>query len=214
VFELIEQFKGFIAAAMCHTYRFQIFLTSSLVTTNQNHPSFSYGVWDVMKWMFNQLDPAYRLQANASVESAYSELEEMRMLLSAAMLRDHAAHIAYMKAVAQRKQVMAKMRVNIVDHLLQNRIEYVSQRMQAALRDALALAELPAASDATDPAPFPLRRRLAQEALERLEYQITYLKEWHERLCGIHKSVLLCPESPKIEVVPLRDHFASERRAS
>jgi hypothetical protein len=197
---------------MCHTYRFQIFLTSSLVPKNESCPC---GVWDVMKWVFNQLDPAYRLQANASIESAYSELEEMRILLSAAILRDHKAHIAYMKAVAQRKQVMAKMRMNIVDHLLQNRIEYVSQRMQAALRDALALAELPAASDATDPAPFPLRRRLAEEALERLEYQITYLKEWHERLCGIHKSVLLCPESPKNnEVVPLRDHFASERRAS
>ena len=67
-----------------------------------------------------------------------------------------------------------------------------------------------------DPAPFVLRRRLAEEALERLEYQIKYLTEWHERLSGIHKSVLLCPERPKNknEVVPLRDHLASERRAS
>ena len=70
VFELIEQFKDFIAAAMCHTYRFQIFLTSSLSPKNENRQSLPYGVWDVMKWMFNQLDPAYRLQADASIERA------------------------------------------------------------------------------------------------------------------------------------------------
>jgi len=214
VFELIEQFKGFIAAAMCHTYRFQIFLTSSLVPRNENHHSLPYGVWDVIKWMFNQLDPAYQVQANASIERAYRELEEMRLLLSTAVLRDHEAHIAYMKAVAQRKQVMAKMRMNILDHLLQDRIEHASQRMQAALRDALALAELPAASDATDPEPFTLRRRLAEEALERLDYQITYLRKWHERLSGVHKSVLLSPETPKKEAIPQREHRASERRAS
>ena len=86
VFELIEQFKDFIAAAMCHTYRFQIFLTSSLVPKNQNRQSFPYGVWDVMKWMFNQLDPAYRLQADASIERACKELEEVRILLSTAVL--------------------------------------------------------------------------------------------------------------------------------
>jgi DNA polymerase III delta prime subunit len=214
VFELIEQFKDFIAAAMCHTYRFQIFLTSSVVPKNQNCQSFPYGVWDVIKWMFDQLDPAYRLQANASVGRAYKELEEMRILLSTAVLRDHEAHSAYLKAVAQRKQVMAKLRMNILDDLLQNRIEHASQRMQAALRDALALADLPAATDAIDPAPFALTRRLAEEALERLEYQITYLTEWHERLSGIHKSVLLCPEKPKNEVIPLRAHTLTERRAS
>jgi GTPase SAR1 family protein len=213
-FELIERFKDFIAAAMCHTYRFQIFLTSSLEPKNQNRQSFPYGVWDVIKWMFDQLDPAYRLQADASVERAYKELAEVRILLSAAVLCDHEAHIAYLTAVAQRKQVMAKLRMNILDHLLQNRIEHASERMQAALRDALALAELPAVSDEVDPAPFALRRRLAEEALERLEYQIKYLTEWHERLSGIHKSVLLCPERPKNEVTPLRDHLANERRAS
>ena len=93
VFELIEQFKDFIAAAMCHTYRFQIFLTSSLVPKNENSQSFPYGVWDVMKWIFNQLDPAYRLQADESVENACRELEEVRILLSAAVLRDHEAHM-------------------------------------------------------------------------------------------------------------------------
>jgi len=67
---------------------------------------------------------------------------------------------------------MAKLRMNILDQLLQNRIEHASQRMQAALQDAFALAELPAVSDAVDPEPFALRRRLAGEALERLVYQI------------------------------------------
>jgi hypothetical protein len=211
VFELIEQFKEFIAAAMCHTYRFQIFLTSSLVPKNESCPC---GVWDVMKWVFNQLDPAYRLQAAASVERAHKELEEVRILLSTAVLRDHEAHIAYLKAVAQRNIVMVKLRMNILDQLLQNRIEHASQRMQAALQDAFALAELPAVSDAVDPAPFALRRRLAGEALERLEYQINYLTEWSERLSGIHKNVLVCPERPKSEVVPLRDNLATQRRAS
>jgi GTPase SAR1 family protein len=214
VFELIEQFKGFIAAAMCHTFRFQIFLTSSLIPNNENRQSFPYGVWDAIKWMFDQLEPAYRLQANASIQCSYRQLDEMRILLSTAVLGDHQAHIAYMKAVAQRKQLIAKMRINILDQLLQNRIEHAKQRMQVALRDALAFAQLPAASDATDPAPFTLRRRLAEEALERLEYQIKYLKEWHERLSGVHKSVLFCTQTPKNQVTPLRDPHARESRAS
>ena len=162
VFELIEQFKGFIAAAMCHTYRFQIFLISSLVFKNENGQSFPYGVWDVITWMFNQLDPVYRLQANESIERACRELEEMRILLSTSIFRDHEAHTAYLTAVAQLKQVMTKMRVNILERFLQNRIEHASQRMQAALGDALALAELPAISDTTDPAPFILRRRVSR----------------------------------------------------
>jgi hypothetical protein len=164
--------------------------------------------------MFNQLDPAYRLQASASIERAYTELDEMRMLLSTAILRDHEAHVAYTKAVAMRNQVMAKVRMNILDQLLQNRIEHASQRMQEALLDAFAVAELPAASDATDSPPFHLRRRLAEDALERLQYQITYLKEWHERLSGVYKSVPLCPKEPKSEARPLKGHLPSERRAS
>jgi hypothetical protein len=167
-----------------------------------------------MKWMFDQLDPAYRLQADVSVERAYNELEEVKILLSTAVLCDHEEHIAYLKAVAQRKQVMAKLRMNILDQLLQKRIEHASQQMQAALRDAFALAQLPDVFDAVDPAPFALRRRLAEEALERLEYQIKYLTEWRERLSGTHKNVLLCPERPKNEAVPLRDNLATQRRAS
>jgi hypothetical protein len=70
VFELIERFKGFIAAAMCHTYRFQIFLISSQLPKNEKGLSLPYGVWEVIKWMFNQIDPAYRLQVKASIQSA------------------------------------------------------------------------------------------------------------------------------------------------
>jgi hypothetical protein len=214
VFEFLEQFKYFIAAAMCHTYRFQIFLTSSLVSKNENNQSFPYGVWDVMKWTFNQLEPAYRLQADESIERACRELEEVRILLSTAILRDHEAHKAYLKAVAQLKQVMSKVQIHILDHFFHNRIEDATQKMEAALRDALAFADLPLASDAIDPAPFVLRRRLAEEALERLEYEIKYLMEWRERLSGIHRNVLLCPERPKAETIPLRNHLANERRAS
>jgi len=214
VFELMEQFKGFIAAVMCHTYRFQIFLTSSLEPGNENHEFFPYGVWDAMQWMFNQLDPGYRRQADASVGRAYRELEEMRILLSTAVVRDHEAHTAYIKAVGLQKQALAKLGMNILDHFLQDRVDHASQGMQVALRDALALAELPSASDATDPVPFQLRRRLAEEALERLEYQITYLQEWHEQLSGVHESLPLRPETPKIQVIPVRDHRARERRAS
>ena len=109
---------------------------------------------------------------------------------------------------------MAKVQMNILDQLLQNRVEHASERMQAVLEDALALAELPIVLDKTDPAPFTLRRRLAKEAMERLEYQIAYLKEWHEHLSGIQKSVPLRPKTPKKEVTPLRDNLATERRAS
>ena len=47
-----------------------------------------------------------------------------------------------------------------------------------------------------------------------MEYQIKYLTEWHERLSGIHKNVLVCPERPKNEAVPLRGNLATQRRAS
>jgi len=220
VFELIEQFKGFIAAAMCHTYRFQIFLISSMLHKNEHRQSLPYGVWDVTKWMFNQLDPAYRLQAYASIDRACIELEEMRTLLSTFVLRDHEAHIAYMTTVAQR-QALTRMRIKkILDHLLESRIEHSTKKMQTALQDALAVAGLPAVSDVTDPPPFALRRRLAGETLERLEYQITYLKQWHERLSLVPRRAPSCPEKPKNEVIalkkdviPVTSRVAVERRA-
>jgi hypothetical protein len=214
VFELIERFKGFIAAAMCHTYRFQIFLICSVVPKNENCRFFPRGVWEITKWMFNQLDPGYRLQANDGVDRAHAELEELKSLLEAALIRDREAYIDFFKTVAMRKQVMAKVRINTLDRFLGDRMEHASERMQAALRDAIALAELPAVSDETDPAPFILRRRLAKEAMERLEYQIAYLKEWHERLSGVQKSVPWHPKPPKNEVMLLRNHLSSERRAS
>jgi hypothetical protein len=214
VFELIERFKSFIAAAICHTYRFQIFLTCSVLPKSENCESFPYGVWEVTKWMFNQLDPAYRLQATDGVECAHAELDELRSLLETALIRDREAYSDFFKAIAVRNQVNAKLRMSALDHLLRDRIEHASERMQAALEDALALAELPAVSNMTEPAPFTLRRRLVKEAMERLEYQIAYLKEWHEHLSGVQKSIPLHPETPKKEVTLSRGYLGNERRAS
>jgi hypothetical protein len=214
VFELIERFKGFIAAAMCHTYRFQIFLTCSVVPKEQNCEFFPRGIWEVTKWLFNQLDPGYRHQANENIVRAYTELEETRSLLDTALIRDREAYSDFFKAVAVRNRVNAKVRMSALDHLLRDRVEQASERMHEALRDALAVAELPVTSDETDPAPFIVRRRLAKEAIERMENQIAYLKEWHEQLTGVRESVPLNSKTPKNEVTFSRKYLASERRAS
>ena len=132
-----------------------------------------------MKWVFNQLDPAYRLQADASVERAYKELEEVRILLSTAVLRDHEAHIAYLKAVAQRKQVMAKC---ANEHSRSASTKSGSSMRRNGCRQ---LCEMPLLSPSCQLLPMrSIRRRLPfavgwpREALERLEYQINYLTEW------------------------------------
>ena len=66
VFELIERFRSFISAVMCHTYRFQIFLTCSMTAQTESRECFPYGVWDVAKWLVKQLEPAYRVQTNVA----------------------------------------------------------------------------------------------------------------------------------------------------
>jgi hypothetical protein len=164
--------------------------------------------------MFNQLDPAYRLQATDGVERAQAELEELRSLLETALIRDREAYSDFFKAIAVRNQVNTKLRMSSLDHFLRDRMEHASERMRASLGDALALAELPVVSNETDPAPFILRRRLANEAMERLKYQIEYLKEWHERLSGVQKSARLHPKPSKNEVPLLRNRLTSEQRAS
>jgi hypothetical protein len=214
VFELIERFKGFIAAAICHTYRFQIFLTCSVVPKTEQCQTFPYGVWEVIKWMFIQLDAAYRHQANESVERELTELEEVKSILDTALTRDHEAYNDFFRTVAMRKQVTTTLRMNFLDQLLKDHIEQASERMQAALRDVFALLELPDVSDKTDPAPFILRRRLAQEATERLEYQIAYLSEWHKLLSGLPRSLPLHSNVLKNERIHVRSHFVGERRAS
>jgi Double-GTPase 1 len=211
VFELIERFKGFISAVMCHTYRFQIFLTSSVVPENENRESFPYGVWDVAKWLDNQLEPAYRAQASESVQLAQMELEEMRKNLVTAVLNDQKAHAAFQKAIEHRENFAAKVRMKIFDHLLEKQAEHASERMRNALRDAFTLAGLQVVSDAEDPAPFTLRRRLAKEALERLEEQIAYMNEWHERLSGVYLSAAAHPKAPNNAMIRLSNRLASER---
>jgi hypothetical protein len=214
VFHLIERFKGFITAAMCHTYRFQIFLTCSESPKNKDGKSSPHGVWEVAKWMVNQFEQEYRLQASESVEQAHAELKEMRSLLEVALIRDHEAYADFFRAAGVRKQLISKMRVNILDHLLQDRMDDATTRMEAALQDTFALAELPAVSDETDPAPFVRRRRMAREAMERLDYQLGYLNEWLGRLSGVQKSFLSHPKKPVGPVTTLSNQFMSERRAS
>jgi hypothetical protein len=109
---------------------------------------------------------------------------------------------------------MARVRLSILDQFLQHRIEHASQEMKEALRDALSIAGLPTPLGVNDSPPFPLHRRLAEDALNRLTYQITYLEEWQKRLsCG--SEVIPAPrESPKKVVMSLRNDLKSERRAS
>jgi hypothetical protein len=214
VFELIERFKGFISAAMCHTYRLQIFLTSSLAENKKGCESLPHGVWDVTKWVVNQLEPAYRAQAMDSVKRASSELEEIKNKLGAAITRDHDSHLAFIKTVRYREQIETAMKLEALDRFLQKRIEHTSEKMRTALRDALSLLELQVVPDTTDPAPFLLRRRLAKEGRERLEEQIGYLKEWEERLSGLQPTVPLRPKPSRAEAKTVTDHFASVRRAS
>ena len=213
VFALIERFKGFIAAAMCHTYRFQIFLASSLGPQDPARERTPHGVWDVMKWVTSQLEPAYRVQANENVERAHAELENIRKALGTALLRDREAYAFFLRAVQQRKQLAAKVRLKMLDHLLQKRILYASERMRTALQDASALAQFSAVPDASDPEPFTVRRRLAKEVLERLDDQIAYLTEWHERLRGL-LSVSQLPRKHMNEPIGLAQNLACERRAS
>ena len=214
IFELIERLRSFIAAVMCHTYRFQIFLTSSVVPKNGSRLSSSHGAWEVIKWMVTQLDQAYRVQANESVGRACTDLEEMRSLLRAAAFRDHAAHNAFLRAVAHREQVTARVQMHIVDRFLENRIRRSSEEMQAALQDIFVLAKLPVISETSDPPPFALRRRSAEEALERVDYLIAYLKEWQERLSGVHDNFLLGPKTPRNEVIHPAERFTGVQRAS
>jgi hypothetical protein len=213
VFELIERFKGFIAAAMCHTYRFQIFLTSS-VAQKEDCECLPHGVWDVAKWVVNQLESAYRTEVIQSVKSAHAELAEIKNRLGAAMKRDHQSHLAFLRAVTHREQIATVMTMEVLDRLFQKRIEHTSERMRTALRDALTLAELPAIPDTTDPAPFLLRRRLAKEAIERLEDQIRYFQEWEDRYSGLPPAVPVRPKPSKKDAISVNEPPVSVRRAS
>lgn len=214
VFELVDRFKGFIAAAMGHTYRFQIFLASSVISRDPRRDGLPHGVWDVVKWMVSELDPAYRFQANENVVRARAELEEIRGALRAMILRDRDAYTSYIKAAEQREQITAKVRVKMVDQLLQGRIDHARDRMRTALQEALKLTEVPPIAEEQDPVPFHRSRQLANEAMDRVDEQIAYLTEWHERLCSILRSTPTLPKRPRNEPVRLSQDLASQRRAS
>ncbi len=209
VFELIERFRSFISAVMCHTYRFQIFLTCSVTGQTESRECFPCGVWDVTKWLVNQLEPSYRAQSNDSVKRGCIELEEMRNNLAAAVLRDHEAHNAFLKVIEQREKASVIYRIKLLNQVLERQAEHATEQMRTALQSAFALAELPPVTDDADPAPFPLRRRLAKEALERLEDQISYLTQWREQLFSVELRAL--KQQPKKELLQVSGHFAIER---
>jgi len=148
------------------------------------------------------------------VKCAHAELAEIKNGLGTAIDRDHESHRAFLKAVTHREQIATIMRMEVLDRLLQKRIEHTSERMRTALRDALTLVELPAIPDTTDPAPFLLRRRLAKEAMERLEDQIRYFQEWEDRHSGLHLTVPVRPKPSKKDASSLNELPVTVQRAS
>jgi len=210
VFELIERFRSFISAVMCHTYRFQIFLTCSVTPQTESRECFPYGVWDVAKWLVNQLEPSYRVQTSDSVQRACIELKEMSDNLAAAVVRDHEAHNAFLKIIEQRKKAPAIYRIKFLNQVLEKQAEHATEQIRTALQSAFALAELPPVTDEVDPSPFPLRRRLAKEALERLEDQISYLTQWREQV-SVELRGLPPKQQPKKELLQVSGHPAIER---
>ena len=129
--------------------------------------------------------------------------------LAAAVLRDHEAHNAFLK---QREKASVIYRIKLLNQVLERQAEHATEQMRTALQSAFALAELPPVTDEVDPSPFPLRRRLAKEALERLEDQISYLTQWREQFSGVELSGLLPPkQQPKRELRQVSGHPAIER---
>jgi hypothetical protein len=193
IFEFLERFRGFIAAALGQTYRFQIFLTSSLPPNSENREHLPYGVWEVARWIVNQLEPAYRVQATHQLEKDREELEQLKKDIEEAVVRDREAYADFEAACKQKeKRLNSKVHVAALDHLLQRnpeasdkRIDSSKERMRTALEEAFSLADLAPVPNKWDPVPFTTRRRLVQQALERLEEQIAYLTEWRQQLSPI-----------------------------
>jgi hypothetical protein len=209
IFELLEQFRGFIAAALGHTYRFQIFLTSSVVPNGESGEHFPYGVWEAVKWIVNQLEPSYRVQARDQLEQDERQLEQLKKDIEQALLRDQEAYTDFESACKQKeKRVNAKTHVALLDSVLGRdpkttgkQIESAKERMRVALEEGLSLANLKPITDAADPLPFTTRRRMVQEALLRLEEQITYLTEWRAHLSHIKPQPSALPIQSKKTVV-------------
>jgi hypothetical protein len=209
VFDLLEKFRGFIAAALAETYRFQIFLTSSATTSATNSEQLPYGAWLVAKWVANQLQPAYRVQARAQLEHDQAELEQLKQNIEGALLRDKAAWGDFEEACRQKdRRFAAKMHAPILDSILARdagtigkRIDSARETMHTALDAGFSFAKLTPVSEAIDPAPFPARRRMLQQALGRLEEQIDYLKEWRDNLSGVKSQRTELPAEAKRAVM-------------
>jgi hypothetical protein len=193
IFDFVERFRGFIAAALGQTFRFQIFLTSSVAPNGEDGEHVPHGVWEATRWIVNQLRPAYRVQAKCQLEQDRAESEQLKKDIEEALLRDREAYADFENACSQKeKRINALVHLAILDSVLGRdqvstgrRIDSAKERMRIALEEAFSLAELEPLADAVDPAPFTTRRRMAQKALGRLEKQIAYLTEWHDLLCDI-----------------------------
>jgi hypothetical protein len=193
IFDFLEQFRGFIAAALGQTYRLQIFLTSSLMPNSENKEHLPYGIWEVARWTVSQLEPAYRVQVTHQLEQDRAELEQLKKDIDEALLRDREAYADFEAACKQKeKRLNAKVHMPMLDNLLRRnqeatgkQIDSSKERMRTALEEAFRFAELGPLADEADPVPFTMRRRMVQQALGRLEEQIAYLSEWREHLSPI-----------------------------
>jgi hypothetical protein len=202
IFQLSEGFRGFISAALGQTYRFQIFLTSSIVPIGESRDRFPVGVWQVVRWMVNQLEPVYRAQSDLQLDHDRAALEQLRRDISGALLRDKEAYADFeLAAKLKEERVAAKMQLRLVDKVLardpettEKRMESAKKRMAVALEEAFGLADFKPISAAADPAPFTIRRRMAYAARARLEEQIVYLTEWRERLFSKAPSISIATD--------------------
>jgi hypothetical protein len=205
IFEFLERFRGFIAAALGQTYRFQIFLTSSLTPDSENREHLPYGMWEVARWTVNQLEPAYRDQAKHQLEQDRAELEQLKKDIEESLVRDKEAYAIFEAASKQKEtHLNARVHVPMLDSVLRRspgatdkRIDSSKERMRTALEEASSLADLAPVSNKWDPVPFTTRRRLVQQALGRLEEQIAYLTEWREHLSPIKLQPVAVPVPTK-----------------
>jgi hypothetical protein len=220
-FEMLEHFRGFISAALSQSYRFQIFLTVSVVPEGANREYFPFGVWEPVKWMVNQLEPAFRSQAREQLERDQADLKQLKQDIDDALLRDREAYADF-QDVCKRKErrVGAKLHLGAFDYVLGRdptttgkRMESAREMMHAALEEALRLMGLNPPAEATDPLPFTVRRQMAQKAQERLAERIAELSDWHERLTSKTQPIPLARHERKISSLNIKS-TSQEQKAS
>ena len=221
IFELLERFRGFITAALDHTFRFQIFLTSSAPSAEGGR-ELQFGVWEATKWLVNQLEPAYRTQIEDQLRQDRLQLEQLKNDIEKAMLSDTEAYLDFENACRKKQsRVASKVHLGILDSVLGRdptttgkRIDSARERMRTALQEAFSLAQLHRSAFSADPVPFTARRRMVQEALHRLDRQIEYLQQWQDQLR--HKDAVPFLRSEMGKKTPARQlaDVAQERFAS